>query len=34
MQKENPGTGSTPKNWWQTPWGYKESLAVSPVLYW
>jgi len=28
MQKENPGTGSTPKNWWQTPWGYKESLAV------
>ena len=28
MQKENPATGSSPKNWWQTPWAYKESLAI------
>ena len=28
MQKENPGTGTEHKNWWQTPWGYKESLVV------
>ncbi|MDO9635193.1 MAG: cytochrome c biogenesis protein ResB [Paludibacter sp.] len=28
MQKENPGTGAEQKNWWQTPWGYKESLVV------
>jgi hypothetical protein len=28
MQKEKPGTGTEQKNWWQTPWGYKESLVV------
>jgi hypothetical protein len=28
MQKENSGTGAEHKNWWQTPWGYKESLVV------
>lgn len=28
MQKENPGTGTEHKDWWQTPWGYKESLVV------
>ncbi len=28
MQKEKSGTGAEQKNWWQTPWGYKESLAV------
>lgn len=28
MQKENPCTGSAPKSWWQTPWSFRESLAV------
>lgn len=28
MQKEKPGTGTEQKNWWHTPWGYKESLVV------
>ena len=32
MQKENPGTGSTQKSWWQTPWAYKESLAIVTGL--
>jgi hypothetical protein len=32
MQKENPGTGIEKNNWWQTPWGYKESLAVVAGL--
>lgn len=28
MQKEKPGTGTEQKNWWHTPWGYKESMVV------
>ncbi len=28
MQKENTGLEATTKNWWQLPWGYKESITI------
>lgn len=28
MQKENTGLEAKTKNWWQSPWGYKESITI------